>query len=94
MSQIKINDINRLYHSDGKAEICYQISDEAEDSGVSTTRYYGYVSNMGAWIIMKNATASGTYRYVAGSTIRGGADYVTAWAARESQVYVLFDVIG
>jgi len=65
----------------------YQPSDEDADSDPT---YYGFEDKKGNWYIMEYNMASGTFRYVIGST---HATYLTAWLARATQTYGYFNVV-
>ena len=62
----------------------YQISDKDDDT---TTKYYGFVTQDGAWYIMRETTSSGDqlYRYAKGSDA-----YTTAWTGRIGLSYDYF----
>jgi len=48
----------------------------------SDPKYYGYVNTRGAWYIMEENTAAGTFRFA-----RGLSDYSTSWTARAGLTY-------
>lgn len=82
---IQFRDYLRRRTRTGENDILYEISDEAT---VETISYYGYLAADGNWIIQKNDTSDGTYRYAAGSS-----DYAAAWAAKatwETSAWKLF----
>lgn len=51
-------------------------------------KYYGYINSDGNWYIMREISSTGTYRFTRGTT-----DYDTAWAARSSQIYTLYNIV-
>ena len=65
----------------------YKVSDEAEKTGDSDVKYYGYLNRFGEFYIMERNTSAGTYRFYTGTA----GTYATAFAARESLEYVLFN---
>lgn len=66
----------------------YQPADE-DKSGL--VNYYGFTRKSGAWYIMANDKANGTYRYATGSPqTRGGGLYTDAWTNRASLTYGYF----
>ena len=62
------------YHSFGDHGIDYKIAD-VDDT--ADPKYYGYTDEHGGWMIMKEVTAAGTFRYRIG---RSG--YAAAWVGR------------
>lgn len=73
------------YHKRGDHGIAYEISDKDEDS---TTRYYGYLSCDGSWIIMEWDTDADTFRYAGGSEL-----YPAAWAGRAALSYGYYNAL-
>jgi len=50
--------------------------------------YVGYVDPDGAWYIMEFNNASGTARYV-----KGSSGYTTAWTNRAAQTYGYYNAV-
>jgi len=86
---MRVNDKGFIYHKIGGSGINYEISDEVAKGGDATVRYYGWLANGGAWVIMQEDLDAGSYRYIAGKT-----DYSTNWTNRESLSYMLFSGVG
>ena len=57
---------------------------ERDTAGV--VKYYGFLTNVGSWIIMQDDTSAGTYRYIGGAS-----DLATAWTGRAGLSYKLFN---
>lgn len=72
----KLDDVIALV-SASKADYMFTDLDDSGDP-----LYAGYVDKDGAWYIMEFNSASGTARYVAGSS-----GYTTAWTGRAAQSY-------
>ena len=49
-------------------------------------RYYGYLSALGTWIVMKQVISTGTHRYCVGKT-----GYAAAWTGRAGLTYGYFN---
>ena len=64
----------------GKEE--YYVSDEDK---ATTTKYYGLVAKNKSWVIIKNDTTAGSYRYVTGKYA-----YTTNWTNRADLTYKYF----
>ena len=62
------------YHSYGDHGIDLHISDTDD---AADTKYFGFVDQHGGWMIMKEVTSLGTFRYRMG---RSG--YAAAWTGR------------
>lgn len=62
------------YHARGGHGINLNISDTDD---AADTKYFGFVDQHGGWMIMKEVTSAGTFRYRMG---RSG--YTTAWTGR------------
>lgn len=60
----------------------YKIS-EIDDSGIVT--YYGFINKNSAWLIMKEETDSGSFRYA-----KGGSNFPVSWTDRENIKYDYF----
>jgi len=60
----------------------YFVSDRLPKAGDETIIYNGYINRKGAFYILKENTANGTYRYY-----RGEENYVTYWGLREELTY-------
>lgn len=54
----------------------------ADIDTASDPKYYGFLSHTGAWYILEENTAAGTFRYC-----KGKALYPAAWTARAAQSY-------
>jgi hypothetical protein len=54
----------------------------------SDPMYVGYVDPDGAWYIMEFNNASGTARYV-----KGSSGYTTAWTNRAAQTYGYYNAV-
>lgn len=67
------------YHSYGGHGIDFKISD-TDDS--ADTKYFGYVDEHGGWLIMKEVTSAGTFRYA-----MGRSSYTTNWTNRAGLTY-------
>jgi hypothetical protein len=59
-----------------------QEMDEAND-----TKYYGYVSHIGSWIIQRIVTSTGVIRYKCGKQ-----DFSTNWTGRAGLTYTYFNL--
>jgi hypothetical protein len=46
------------------------------------TKYYGFADHRGAWIIMREVTSTGVFRYA-----NGKSDYSTNWTGRAGLSY-------
>lgn len=55
--------------------------------------YIGKVRLDGVWLVQKYSTAAGTMRYANLSNNAGYASYASAWAARATLVYGLFQTL-
>ena len=64
----------------------YVTSDVDESSN---PRYYGYLSNTGAWIIMEQNTATGAVRYA-----QGKSDYPTNYTGRTGLTYTYYNLLN
>ncbi len=62
----------------------FKITD-VDDS--SDPKYYGYLNKEGGWIIMKETTSAGTFRYISGES-----DYATNWTGRAGLSYDYFNL--
>jgi hypothetical protein len=62
-----------------KGKIPFHIQD-ADESGA--VRWYGYASTDGSWMIMEQTTASGSHRYISGTS-----EYATNWTGRAGLSY-------
>ena len=63
----------------------YELSDEysqSEDSFSGDFEYFGYVNNIGKWIIQRHQISTGAWRYV-----NGVNSYSTAWGINSSLSY-------
>ncbi len=91
MLPLQIKDTNFLFHKRGGHEELFQLSD-MDTAGA--TKYYGYLSGEGTWIIIQENTTTETYRYVGGTS---AADYKTAitgyWATRATLTYGYYDAL-
>ena len=86
----QIYDIKFQIHRPGGYDINFEISDE---DSAGNTKYYGYLSSLGAWVIMQYDSVAGSYRYAAG--IGTTTSFTTAWANRAvSVVYYKFNLLG
>lgn len=82
---LQIRDFLYAHHKRGDHDVLYEISDEYNASIAGFTgdyEYYGYVNNMGGWIIQRNKPTTGEWRYVIGES-----DYLTNWGARIGKTY-------
>jgi len=57
--------------------------DEAAD-----TKYYGFIEQDGAWVILKLVTSAGTLRYA-----KGKISYQTNWTGRAALSYGYYDEV-
>lgn len=73
------------YHKRGDHGIAYEISDKDE---TGTSKYYGYLSCDGSWIIMLWNTTTDTFRYAAGQEL-----YSAAWTGRAALSYGLYNAL-
>ena len=55
--------------------------------------YIGKATSSGVWLVQKYSTAAGTMRYANLSNNAGYASYASAWAARATLVYGLFQTL-
>ena len=55
--------------------------------------YIGKVTSAGKWLAQQYSTSAGTMRYANLSNNAGYATYPTAWAARASLTYGLFETL-
>lgn len=55
--------------------------------------YIGKATSDGTWLVQKYSTAAGTMRYANLSNNAGYASYASAWAARATLVYGLFQTL-
>lgn len=69
-------------HKKGDHVAIYEISDQ---DVAATTKYYGYLTTEGGWIIQAFDTTTGQYRYCAGESL-----YEANWIARAGLTYVLY----
>lgn len=63
----------------------YQPSDRDD---ASDPQYFGFLKKDGSWYIQKYDVANGQFRYA-----NGARDYTTAWTARATLTYSLFNAI-
>ena len=70
---------NGSFHPLGGVEIGVYIH---EVDNASDTKYYGFTDHRGAWIIMKEVTSTGVFRYA-----NGKSDYPTNWTGRAALTY-------
>jgi hypothetical protein len=63
-------------------ELKRYVSDEDK---ATTTKYYGLVAKNKSWVIIKNDTTAGSYRYVTGKYA-----YTTNWTNRADLTYKYF----
>lgn len=82
---IQFKDYLFKFHKRGDHLVIYEISD-GDESGA--TKYYGYLSPDGAWIIQKWDTSANTYRYVGGAS-----GYSTNWTNRLTLIYDYFNTL-
>jgi len=73
------------YHKRGDHGVSYEISDKDE---TGTTKYYGYLSSDGAWIIMEWDTVTDQFRYAGGSEL-----YAAAWTGRAGLTYGYYNAL-
>ena len=66
----------------------YRAADMKEHSTNSAIRYTGFLNKWGDFFIEEQNDTNGTFRVYAGS-----GNYTTAWAARQSLSYGLFDAV-
>lgn len=85
---MQLNDFHFIYHKVGDSVMHFEISDEKAKGGDDTIRYYGYVAENGAWIIMESDTDEGTYRYKIGTKL-----YAANFIAREGLSYGLYNTM-
>jgi len=78
---MQIKDWYQSFHSVGGEDANFQISDIDE---AADTKYYGYIAPNG-WLIMKEVTSAGTFRYIFGQ-----AGYAAAWTGRVGLTYTYF----
>ena len=96
---INLDDYRRIFHKVGENNVVFEISHQ--DTTDSTDRYYGYVTESGAWIIQKSHAIGSTkqYTYASGKT---RTDYDALWHATTgrftdstpTQTFTTFDLIG
>jgi hypothetical protein len=73
------------FHPLGGVSIDYYIHD-TDDS--SDPKYYGFVDHRGSWVIMRETTASGEFRYAASDN-----GYATNWTNRAGLTYGYYNEI-
>lgn len=59
-----------------------------DQDSASDPAYYGYVNVRGAWYILEQNVAAGTFRYC-----RGLSDYSTSWTGRGGLTYGYLNAI-
>ena len=70
---------NGSFNDLGGVSIGFYIND-TDDS--SDPKYYGFSDHRGVWIIMKETTSAGSFRYATGKS-----DYATNWTGRAALSY-------
>jgi len=70
---------NGSFHPLGGVSLGFNIND-TDDS--SDPKYYGFSDHRGVWIIMKETTSTGSFRYATGKS-----GYSTNWTNRASLSY-------
>lgn len=86
---MEIKDFKFIYHRVGDQRAVFQTSDT--DQSDPSTRYWGFLSDNGAWIIQRetgDVMSSTSIRYTAGKT-----DYSTNWTNRATLSYDYFDTL-
>jgi hypothetical protein len=82
---MQITDLNLSYHSKGGNDAQFMASDFDE---VASTKYYGFITSDGRWMIMEKTATTLRYRF-------GQDNYKTAttgaWAVRASGSYNYFN---
>lgn len=72
-----------LFLKDSMPFIIHEANESAD------TKYYGYVSHIGSWIIQRLVTSTGVHRYAVGK-----ADFATNWTGKGDLTYGYFpDII-
>mgnify|MGYP006395078073 CR=1 FL=1 len=74
---------NTSFHPLDGVSSQYHVHDKDESSD---PKYYGFVDSRGTWVIMKETTSTGTFRYSVGKT-----NYSTNWTNRASLSYGYFN---
>jgi hypothetical protein len=69
-----------------QSSLSYKITDIDDSADPS---YYGFVEKDGRWFIMQRTDATGSYRYMAGSS-----DYATNWGNRAILAYDYYNNAG
>lgn len=75
---------NRFHVLSGK-ELTYLLHEANE---TSNPRYYGYVSHLGSWVIIRQNTSTGQTRYAVGKQ-----NFSSAWTDKENQDYDYFNLV-
>ena len=73
------------FHPLSGKSIPYYIHDKDD---ANDTKYYGFVDLRGTWVIMKESTAAGTFRYATGKSL-----YSSNWTVRASLSYGYYNEI-
>lgn len=60
----------------------------SEVDTAGNVKYYGFLDPNGVWIIMREDTSTGTFRYAT-----GGSGYAANWAGRSDLTYGLFSEV-
>ncbi len=76
---MRIIDVRGFMHPQGGQTVEY-LAHDIDDA--NDTKYYGFVSHLGSWIIMKQVTSAGTLRFTAGKQ-----DYPTNYTGRAGLSY-------
>ena len=66
----------------------FRASDIKAHSSDPAIRYQGFLNKWGDYVIEEQNDTNGTWRFY-----RGSGNYTTAWAARESLSYGLFNAV-
>jgi hypothetical protein len=82
---MQITDFHLAYHSEGGNDVQFMASDLDE---AASTKYYGFVTSDGRWMIIEKTATTVRYRF-------GQGNYKTAttgaWAMRASGSYYYFN---
>lgn len=76
---------NGSFHELGGVNLGYYIH-ETDDS--NDTKYYGFVDHRGAWVILREVTSTGVFRYA-----NGKSEYSTNWTGRGALSYTYYNLL-
>jgi hypothetical protein len=78
-------DSGMYLHQRGGLDASYQV---ALQDVAANVKYFGYVNDVGAWLIMQQNVSAGTFKWTSGKS-----DLPTSWALRAALEYNYWDVM-